>query len=602
MAARRPDVEREAVMTDVFQGRSGRIPRLLIGCSLLFAGCPAGPSTPAPGTPEPQQRTGDPPARPDFLDGPTLSAKQLTPEQMAERERKKSQMISLMDLTTAPPLEAADLLETAMQVEAMKPGEYGQGMLRHHGIRIFYLLMSEEILDDALARAVLRLGERLRPSGNVPLTTVVKAMVKSHDHLGEPEKGDALVDVALEEARKPRQVVLMSTATRTAGTTGVLPRVITVGGGPSTMMNHEWRRLLELKAMRLARQDFAAADSLLQAECQANREVMVAQPDDVRPVSEWLALADLRAQIARMSGQFELADKIDKEREETVRKVSAAHPDSAQHFALLVAARNDEVGRLLRHDPMGAKQRLTEIQRSVERSQFAQDPALTGIRKSWEAFDRMIAVSQFRHDLIGRPAPPFDVKRWVHGEPRPLESLRGRVVLLAFCQINRAATVELYPWLNSLHEEWHDRGLEIIQVVRPIHMTWNAKAKRAEQVRKRISLRMSEKKIPDVTDPLAADGPAAAAPPATTPKAPPDPEVAIEAEVQMLEQLATHYGHRFSTLLCPTESTMPGAYGDTAPPSMVAIDKQGNVRAIETFPTQESRQSIREQLDRLLAE
>jgi hypothetical protein len=63
--------------------------------------------------------------------------------------------------------------------------------------------------------------------------------------------------------------------------------------------------------------------------------------------------------------------------------------------------------------------------------------------------------------LVGKPAPEFQVKGWVTGQPVRLADLRGRHVLLHFSNLQRES------WMASLiplHEQFSDRGLAIIVV------------------------------------------------------------------------------------------------------------------------------------------
>ena len=68
--------------------------------------------------------------------------------------------------------------------------------------------------------------------------------------------------------------------------------------------------------------------------------------------------------------------------------------------------------------------------------------------------------------LIGEPAPEISVKDWINGEPAKLGALRGKVVLLEFWATWCKPCQEMFPKLNSLHNEQAACGLEIIALTR----------------------------------------------------------------------------------------------------------------------------------------
>lgn len=66
-------------------------------------------------------------------------------------------------------------------------------------------------------------------------------------------------------------------------------------------------------------------------------------------------------------------------------------------------------------------------------------------------------------ELIGRPAPQWDVTHWINSPPLDLKSLQGKVVLLRWwtapqCSFCAASA----PALNELHRLYRDKGLVVI--------------------------------------------------------------------------------------------------------------------------------------------
>jgi peroxiredoxin len=66
-------------------------------------------------------------------------------------------------------------------------------------------------------------------------------------------------------------------------------------------------------------------------------------------------------------------------------------------------------------------------------------------------------------DVVGRPAPPWQIKQWINAPPLELPSLRGSVVLVRWfmspdCPFCSATA----PSLNRLHTLYKDRGLVVV--------------------------------------------------------------------------------------------------------------------------------------------
>jgi peroxiredoxin len=66
-------------------------------------------------------------------------------------------------------------------------------------------------------------------------------------------------------------------------------------------------------------------------------------------------------------------------------------------------------------------------------------------------------------EIIGTRAPGWDVPEWIGSPPIAWESLRGKVVLVRwFMSTDCPYCTASAPALNSLHEEFGGRGLEVI--------------------------------------------------------------------------------------------------------------------------------------------
>ena len=70
-------------------------------------------------------------------------------------------------------------------------------------------------------------------------------------------------------------------------------------------------------------------------------------------------------------------------------------------------------------------------------------------------------------ELLGRPAPPLDIKQWLNSKPLEMSDLRGSVVLLRWWTQGCPLCVATAPALRKLHEQYEARGLRIVAVYHP---------------------------------------------------------------------------------------------------------------------------------------
>ncbi len=573
-------------------------PGILLG-GLLLTGCPDSPSGGNSGTgtgtakETPTKRSG--PGYPAVLDE-GLPNHPRTPEQTARAEEMLARYRINVDIGKKPILEAVAMVE---EVAAKTPQE---PTLRYLQLKLFGRMRNDEFLDEDLARARVRLGEAMLTSelASTPqLHAIIEMIVESYDYLGEAGKGDALLEKTLRALSEPVEAPSAATndgptvihrppasaAETPAGAPSrsdpsqsgpsaaaqtAAPRP--AGGWPSdaeqavaaaNMRKRSWRWVRQFQLDRLARRDFAATDAILEEECRVAWQKCVAEPGVLPPVRDWVALCQTRVQIARSARHPEVVERVETELLSTARTLAEAHPDSAEHFALLMQMRGLEVGRVADKDPEGASELLALIRRAIEGSKFAQDPALVHFPKSLSGYDFLIRESRFRHDLIGKPAPPLDVSRWVHGEPLPAESLQGKVVLLEFWSPTRIASVAAFPRLNALHEEFHDKGLEIVGVARTSGAVWDPVRKRAENIPHKFT---------------------------------------VDTEAELLKAVAEHHQHRFPTFLVPQATSFYDAYGVGVVPHSIVIDRQGKIRLTQRVPDEAGVRTIRGTIESLLAE
>lgn len=141
--------------------------------------------------------------------------------------------------------------------------------------------------------------------------------------------------------------------------------------------------------------------------------------------------------------------------------------------------------------------------------------------------------------LIGKQAPKLQkMKGWINSKAIKLADLRGKVVLLDFWGTWCGPCVQVIPELIELHEKYHDKGLVIIGIHNDVTNSVKDLEKELEKLSKE---RWDGKKIPYA---LALDGGGI-------------------CKIEGTEKTAS--------------GATTAAYGIQAFPTMVLIDKQGNV-------------------------
>lgn len=70
-------------------------------------------------------------------------------------------------------------------------------------------------------------------------------------------------------------------------------------------------------------------------------------------------------------------------------------------------------------------------------------------------------------DLLGTPAPAWNIRTWINSEPLTLEALRGKVVLLRFWTDQCPFCAASAPYLAQWHARYAARGLVVIGLYHP---------------------------------------------------------------------------------------------------------------------------------------
>jgi len=70
-------------------------------------------------------------------------------------------------------------------------------------------------------------------------------------------------------------------------------------------------------------------------------------------------------------------------------------------------------------------------------------------------------------ELIGTPAADFSVSEWLNTKPITIKQLRGHVLLVRFWTDTCPYCRRSAPALRTLHERYHNKGLQVIGIFHP---------------------------------------------------------------------------------------------------------------------------------------
>jgi thiol-disulfide isomerase/thioredoxin len=283
-------------------------------------------------------------------------------------------------------------------------------------------------------------------------------------------------------------------------------------------------------------------------------------------LSLWRVAMLARIRIAEESKRADevraLTEVLDRE---TLATLERAPTDSTNLIEFL-EVRFATLDRTFRDDPEGARA-LLEATRPVVEKYKNKDPENGRVAESWvqrlETYGPRIENASNAKRLMGQPAPPFEIAAWVNGSPRPLDSLRGKVVILDFWAIWCAPCIASFPDLKMLHKDFQSEGLEIVAVTRPYNFFWDKES----------------------DSPMGAEDP-----------------VEIELEADAVERFMKKHELPFSGIVAPKPDHMFSDYGVAGIPHVVVIDRKGIVRMMKVGHDKEAVAAIRKLIQQLLTE
>ena len=321
--------------------------------------------------------------------------------------------------------------------------------------------------------------------------------------------------------------------------------------------------LITLKAQILAIDDNDAAAQLLAADCEAFA-VRAKESADVEPLLGWVSLMQTRVSLVGRTDS-EAATALSAELEGVVTEAVAKQPESVELTSAWLRMRLSGISRIMRDDPDTAQQMFDQTTAALEQSPLKDDAAISRMAGQLKSLTRSIAAAKLVKEMIGKPAPAFDIQAWAHGDELSADALQGKVVMLDFWAIWCGPCVATFPHLKEWHHEFHDKGFEIVGVTRRYGYDWDEDTSKA----------LRSRKVDDVT---------------------------LETEVMALGKFMDSHELTHPTIVVPENSEMNTNYGVTGIPHAVLIDRKGNVRMVKVGSGEANASALRAMIEELLAE
>ncbi len=315
--------------------------------------------------------------------------------------------------------------------------------------------------------------------------------------------------------------------------------------------------LIPQKAVQLAGSgDLVGANQLLR-----ERIDRIDSLDATGKMKESLVTAKSRL-LSALGTLPEATEEVKSEIDEFITNAINEYPESQSILSEFSRIQSMFIARSYRSDPEAAMERLNRTVK-ILKTAVEEDSRLRGYLDRIRSYEPRIKAALQLKEMIGKPAPEFEIAAWVNQGDVTEESLKGKVVLLDFWSVWCGPCIATFPHLRDWYDEFHEQGFEIVGVTRYYGYTWDDESK-------------SAKKSKD--------------------------EVDAETENETLQKFLEHHELRHPTIVTPKDSSMQKAYGVTGIPHAVLIDRKGNVQMVKVGSSSLNAKLLQEKITELIAE
>jgi thiol-disulfide isomerase/thioredoxin len=271
-----------------------------------------------------------------------------------------------------------------------------------------------------------------------------------------------------------------------------------------------------------------SADGVLSmAAALKNRVQVESAAEGGDPNAAWTELLEfLFAKAKAKADSAPIMQQFAMEHMSRAAQLARTNPDEAEAILSRLESFNAE-------SQAEGSEEAAEGEQAGDRLRTSLAPSIARLREHIESSRKMLA-------LIGSPAVyPENADGWVNGEPLTSDNLKGKVVLLDFFAVWCGPCIATFPHLKEWHDEFSDKGLQIIGVTDYYQYGWDEAASRSKQ----------------------------------------EPELAPEAERSAMEHFVKHHDLRHPVAFV-TDRQLQDFYLVRGIPHAVVIDRQGKVRLI----------------------